>query len=258
MLGVTDSPLLRHGSRGKMLAYLNDPEGADVPPTVRAKLGATPRQLRLTDMIVYSVKPVNGKTIKMFEPQDTMEVGIRNVDRARMNLEKIMLVTDIRVTAAVTFKEGTIRADDESLVKKAKFYPIDHNFPVPGVFTNVAGKVAFVADGGVLVPGTITGSGYSNAAVLHDEDAVFSALENGEFTFSSNRKEICADHPMSVFKSNIKPETPSNFIVDNPRIIGDGTEISFNVELGDEVDADGDASCVWLKVELIGTGTIPA
>jgi hypothetical protein len=256
MLGVTDSPLLQQGSRGKMLAYLNDPKGQDVSVDIRQKLES--RQLRLADHIVYSVKPVSGKTVKMFEPQDSMEVGIRNIDRGRMEKERILLVSDIRITAAVTFKEGTIRADDESLVQKAKFYPIDHKFPVPGVFTNVAGKVAFVADGGVLVPGTITGSGYSNAAVLNDEDGVFDALENGEFTFSSNRKDIYANYPLSVFKSNIKPEKPGIHSVDNPRVIGDGTEVTFNIDLGTEVDADGDAVCVWLKVELIGTGTLPA
>ncbi len=256
MLGVTESPLMRQGSRGLMLAYLNDPNGQEISGDIRSKLAN--KSLRLADHIIYSVKPVNGKTIKMFEPQDTMEVGIRNIDRGRTEKERILLVSQIRLTAAVTYKEGAIRADDESLVQRAKFYPIDHKFPVPGIFTNVGGKVAFVADGDALAAGAITASGYTNAAVLQDEDGIFAALENGEFTFSSNRKDIYANYPLTVFKSNIKPEKPGTHNVDNPRIIGDGGEVSFNVDLGTEVDADGDAMCVWLKVELIGTGTLPA
>ncbi len=256
MLGVAESPLNRRGSRGLILAYLMDPENVEIPKEIREKLAR--KELRLSDMTVYSVKEANGKTIKMFQTQDTKEVGLRNISASKMQKDQIMVVSAIRLTAALTVKEGTTNADSETLAKTAKFYPIDHKFPVPGVFTNVGGKVAFVPDGDVLAAGTITGGGYSNAAVLQDEDAVFAALENGEFSFKSNRKEIIADFPLSVFKCAVNPEKPGYYLLDNPRIIGNDTETEFTVELGEEVNADGVNFAVWLKVELIGTGTLPA
>ena len=40
--------------------------------------------LRLSDYTIYSIKQINSKTVKMFEPQDDKEVGVRNVANAKL------------------------------------------------------------------------------------------------------------------------------------------------------------------------------
>lgn len=256
MLGVAESPLLRKASRGDILAYILDPENKEISPDIRVKL--TAKDLRLSDRTIYSIKPVTGKTIKMFETQDVKEVGLRNVDRGRLPKEQIMVVSQIRVTAAVTYKEGTVRADDDSLAQRAKFYPIDYKFSVPGIFTSTNGKVAFVADGTTLTATSLPVAGYTSGTVVEDEDGIFEALENGEFDFLSNKKTIISEMPLTAFKQINNPLNPTVLELANPRIIGDDSATEFTIDLGQEVDSDGENVQVWVKVELIGTGTIPA
>lgn len=51
--------------------------------------------VRLTDYTIYSTKIITSKTIKMFEPQDDKEVGIRNISNAKLPKNMVFLVSGI-------------------------------------------------------------------------------------------------------------------------------------------------------------------
>lgn len=51
--------------------------------------------LRLADYTIYSIKPINSKTIKMFETQDDKEVGVRNISNAKLPKNNVFLVSGI-------------------------------------------------------------------------------------------------------------------------------------------------------------------
>jgi hypothetical protein len=71
-------PAPSQGSRAEMEKHFSE-----LPDHIRE--GLLRGSLRLADVVIYTVKPVNGsKTIKMFEPQDAKEVGLRNIDRGRL------------------------------------------------------------------------------------------------------------------------------------------------------------------------------
>ncbi len=59
-------------------------------------------ELRLADYVIYSIKPVTSKTIKMFETQDDKETGLRNVSNAKLPKNQAFLVSGIILLAAVS------------------------------------------------------------------------------------------------------------------------------------------------------------
>ena len=82
------------GSRGEMEKHFNE-----LPKHI--KDGLLKGELRLADTIIYSIKPVNSKTIKMFETQDDKEVGLRNISNAKLPKNQALLVSGIFVLAGV-------------------------------------------------------------------------------------------------------------------------------------------------------------
>lgn len=55
--------------------------------------------LRLADTLIYSIKPVSSKTIKMFETQDDKEIGLRNVSNAKLPKNQALIVSGIILLA---------------------------------------------------------------------------------------------------------------------------------------------------------------
>jgi len=51
--------------------------------------------VRLSDYTIYSTKLITSKTIKMFEPQDDKEVGVRNISNAKLPKNMVFLVSGI-------------------------------------------------------------------------------------------------------------------------------------------------------------------
>ena len=51
--------------------------------------------VRLSDYTIYSTKRITSKTIKMFEPQDDKEVGVRNISNAKLPKNSVFLVSGI-------------------------------------------------------------------------------------------------------------------------------------------------------------------
>jgi hypothetical protein len=82
------------GSRAEMEKHFNE-----LPQHI--KNGLLKGELRLADTIIYSIKPVNSKTVKMFETQDDKEVGLRNISNAKLPKNQALLVSGIFLLACV-------------------------------------------------------------------------------------------------------------------------------------------------------------
>ncbi|MBL4862837.1 MAG: hypothetical protein JKY09_07470 [Crocinitomicaceae bacterium] len=64
-----------------------------VPEHVKAEL--LKGGVRLADYTIYSTKLITSKTVKMFEPQDDKEVGVRNISNAKLPKNMVFLVSGI-------------------------------------------------------------------------------------------------------------------------------------------------------------------
>ena len=82
------------GSRAEMEKHFNE-----LPQHI--KDGLLKGDLRLADTIIYSIKPVNSKTVKMFETQDDKEVGLRNISNAKLPKNQALLVSGIFLLAGI-------------------------------------------------------------------------------------------------------------------------------------------------------------
>ncbi len=82
------------GSRAEMEKHFGE-----LPAHIKSALAKG--ELRLADTIVYSIKPVNSKTIKLFETQDVKEVGLRNVSNAKLPKNQALLVSGIFLLASI-------------------------------------------------------------------------------------------------------------------------------------------------------------
>jgi hypothetical protein len=83
------------GSRAEMEKHFNE-----LPAHI--KDGLAKGELRLADTIIYSIKPVASKTIKIFETQDDKEIGLRNISNAKLPKNQVMLVSGIILLAGVS------------------------------------------------------------------------------------------------------------------------------------------------------------
>ena len=89
------SPMSSRGSRAEMEKHFRE-----LPAHIRSELSKG--NLRLADALIYSIKPVTSKTIKMFETQDDKEIGLRNISNAKLPKNQAMLVSGIVLLAGVS------------------------------------------------------------------------------------------------------------------------------------------------------------
>ena len=80
--------LISRGSRAEMEKHFGE-----LPAHIREALAKG--ELRLADTVIYSVKPVTSKTVKLFETQDVKEIGLRNVSNAKLPKNQALLVSGI-------------------------------------------------------------------------------------------------------------------------------------------------------------------
>jgi hypothetical protein len=73
---------------------------AELPQHI--KDGLVRGELRLADNILYSIKPVTSKTIKLFETQDDKEIGISNISNAKLPKNQAFLVSGIFLLAGTS------------------------------------------------------------------------------------------------------------------------------------------------------------
>jgi hypothetical protein len=83
------------GSRAEMEKFFGE-----LPPNIKDAL--VKGDLRLADNVIYSIKQVSSKTIKMFETQDTKSIGICNVSNAKLPKNQAFLVSGILLLAGVS------------------------------------------------------------------------------------------------------------------------------------------------------------
>lgn len=76
------------GSRAEMEKHF-----AELPQHIKDAL--LKGELRLADFMAFSIKPLNSQTIKIFEPQDDKEVGIRNLSNAKFPKNQAFLLSGI-------------------------------------------------------------------------------------------------------------------------------------------------------------------
>lgn len=91
---LTAPPAASKGSRAEMEKHFNE-----LPAHIKS--GLLNNDLRLADTVIYSIKPVNSKTIKLFETQDDKEIGLRNISNAKLPKNQALLVSGIVLLAAV-------------------------------------------------------------------------------------------------------------------------------------------------------------
>lgn len=87
-------PATSKGSRAEMEKHFGE-----LPQHI--KDGLAKGELRLADTVIYSIKPVSSKTIKIFETQDDKEIGLRNISNAKLPKNQVMLVSGIVLLAGV-------------------------------------------------------------------------------------------------------------------------------------------------------------
>lgn len=130
---------LSRGSRAEFEKFFKE-----VPTGVKESL--IKGDLRLTDYTLYSIKPVNSKTIKLFETQDDKEVGLRNISNAKLPKNFVFLVSGIYLLAGVSAD-----VNDKDKVKSTDFksvmtYPAIAN----AEFSLKANKKQIITEGNVV------------------------------------------------------------------------------------------------------------
>ena len=99
------------GSRGEMEKHFGE-----LPAHIKEAL--VKGELRLADNIIYSIKPVTSKTIKLFETQDDKEIGLRNISNAKLPKNQAFLESGIVLlagTSADGSKDKVIATDFKGL-----------------------------------------------------------------------------------------------------------------------------------------------
>lgn len=92
---LTNVGIPSKGSRAEMEKHFGE-----LPPHIKEALAKG--DLRLADTIIYSVKPVTSKTIKIFETQDVREIGLRNLSNAKLPKNQALLVSGIILLVGVS------------------------------------------------------------------------------------------------------------------------------------------------------------
>ncbi|HVI45238.1 MAG TPA: hypothetical protein VM802_10220 [Chitinophaga sp.] len=96
---LTSTGAPSRGSRAEMEKFFGE-----LPTYI--KEGLARGELRLADTMIYSIKPVNSKTIKLWETQDDKEVGLRNISNAKLPKNQALLVSGVTLLAG-TSADGT-------------------------------------------------------------------------------------------------------------------------------------------------------
>jgi hypothetical protein len=162
------------GSRAEMEKHFSE-----LPPHI--KEGLTKGDLRLADTIIYSIKQVNSKTIKLFETQDDKEIGLRNISNAKLPKNQALLVSGIILLAGVS-------ADlTKDKIMATTYGPIDALGPIAnGEFSLKSNKKQIVPESSNNVFKTSNMNtvplGYyklANPRLIHDDILVEMTIELG-------------------------------------------------------------------------------
>lgn len=139
--------------------------------------------VRLTDYTIYSTKLITSKTVKMFEPQDDKEVGVRNISNAKLPKNMVFLVSGIYLLTGASKDLKDAEANKAINFKSVNTIPAIAN----GEFSLKANRKQiipenqsirrFITDNDMTVP-----LGYyklDNPRLIRDEELIEFTLELG-------------------------------------------------------------------------------
>lgn len=168
-------PPASKGSRAEMEKHFNE-----LPKHIQD--GLRKGELRLADTVIYSIKPVSSKTIKLFETQDDKEIGLRSISNAKLPKNQALLVSGIVLLAGVS-ADAT-----KDKIMSANYGPLEL-FPsiANGEFSLKSNKKQLVPDGtsnNVFKTNTLhmVPAGYyklANPRLIHDDILIEMTVELG-------------------------------------------------------------------------------
>lgn len=162
------------GSRAEMEKHFEE-----LPQHI--KDGLIKGDLRLADTVIYSIKKVASKTIKMFETQDTKTIALTSLSGARLPKNQALLVSGIFVLAAIPSE----LSPDKIM---AATYDKIETFPAvtTGEFSLKANKKIIVPETSMKVFKTANNQnvpmGYyklANPRLIHDDILIEATVELG-------------------------------------------------------------------------------
>lgn len=171
---LTSNPSPSKGSRGEMEKFFGE-----LPPHIQE--GVKRGELRLADTILYSIKKVASKTVKMFETQDTKAIGLNSLSAAKLPKNQAFLVSGIIVLAGVP-------ADLTTDKIMASPYAKIEDFPAicTGEFNLKANKKVIVPESSMKLFKTVNYNnvpvGYyklANPRLIHDDVLIEATFEFG-------------------------------------------------------------------------------
>lgn len=131
---LAKNPAPSKGSRAEMEKHFRE-----LPQHI--KDGLAKGDLRLADTLLYSIKPVSSKVIKIFETQDDRQISVRNVDKAKLSKNFAFLVSGLVVMLGTA---ASATADDMMATNfdKIETFPAFAN----GVFSLVVNKKTLIPE----------------------------------------------------------------------------------------------------------------
>jgi hypothetical protein len=144
---------------------------------------------RLADQVIYSIKPITSKTVKLFETQDSKATGQRNISNAKLEKNQSLLVSGIYLMAGVAKPAGTGGPTPDE-VMAIDFLPVSRDplfaALVNGEFNLKANKVQLVPDTPIRLfaanQGGLQPEGYyklHNPRLIQDDVAIEATVELG-------------------------------------------------------------------------------
>jgi len=174
---LAKNPAPSKGSRAEMEKHFRE-----LQPHIKNELAKG--NLRLADTIIYSIKPVSSRTIKIFETQDDKEVGVRNISNAKLPKNQSLLVSGIILlvgTAAGASKDEMMATNYD----KIESFPAISN----GEFSLKANKKTIIPEIGNYVFKTqnnhLLSIGYyklANPRLIQDDVQIEMTIELGTTT----------------------------------------------------------------------------
>lgn len=173
---ISSKPMSSRGSRAEFEKFFKE-----VPPGVKQSL--VDGDLRLADFTIFSIKQVKSKTVKLFEPQDEREVGLRNIANGKLPKNFVFLVSGIYLLAGV--------ADDASDIEKVKATDFKSVTLMPAIanaeFSLKANKKQIIPEGNIVRKfitdnNHLTNLGYfklDNPRLIKDDELIEFVVELG-------------------------------------------------------------------------------
>ncbi len=162
------------GSRAEMEKHFHE-----LPKHIKDAL--VKGELRLADTIIYSLKAVNSKTIKMFETQDVKEVGLRNISNAKLPKNQVLLVSGIFLLAGVP-ADATVDKVIGTKYAQLEDFPSIAN----GEFSLKANKKVIMPESSIAMFKTLNMHGIpvgyyklANPRLIHDDILIEATIDLG-------------------------------------------------------------------------------